>query len=217
MYKIEQFRSGTDYDWARLLRAYRAATRCKQTTLAEDLGVAQPQVSRWENGYSRPSRRHQAQILDMASQVECVAPSPSWMDRITRTAAFAMCVGRNSRIRTISEGFLEAAGLTEDAVLNRPLAEVFEGDLVILFDELRQRRFFDGTIDEIVSAERLQLRPELGGKTFLIRANHWMRLDPSGAPYWTWVGAVISEDWFARTRDSIGHWSILQESSKLEA
>jgi transcriptional regulator with XRE-family HTH domain len=214
MYKIEQFRSGADYDWARLLRAYRAATRCKQTTLAEDLGVAQPQVSRWENGYSRPSRRHQTQILEMASEVECVAPSPTWMDRITRTAALALCVDRNGKIRTISDGFLEAGGLSAEAVLNQPISKVFEGDLIALLDDLRQRRFFDGAIDEIVSADRVEFTPDFGGKSFPIRANHWMRADASGAPFWTWVGGVISDDWFKRSRSEFGHWKVLDEEQR---
>lgn len=213
MYKIEQFRTGADYDWARLLRAYRAATRCKQTTLAEDLGVAQPQVSRWENGYSRPSRRHQALILEMASEVECVAPSPTWMDRITRTAAIALCTDQGGKIRTMSEGFLEATGLEHDAIEGVPVSTVFKGDLVALFDDLTKQQFFEGAIEEIVSADRVEMTDAFGGRQFPVRANHWMRCDAAGAPYWVWVGGVVSEDWFERSRSDFGHWTEVQIAS----
>lgn len=207
MYNLEQFRTDSGYDWAGLLRAYRVATRCKQSTLAEDLGVAQPQISRWENGYSRPSKRHQGVILEMASEIECVAPSPSWMDRITRTAAVAMCADSKGVITTMSEGMLEVAGLDSVDVIGHPLADVFEGDIPALFSSLSKAGFFEGSIPEALSADDVRFTAISGGRGFKMRANHWMRSDTRGENYWVWVGAAISDDWFKRTRDELeSHW-----------
>lgn len=213
MYNLEQFRSDGGYDWAGLLRAYRVATRCKQSTLADDLGVAQPQISRWENGYSKPSKRHQGVILEMASEIECVAPSPSWMDRITRTAAVAMCADNQGMIRTMSEGMLEVAGLDRADVLDRHVDDVFTGDVPDLFASLTQAGLFAGRVPEVLSADSVNFAPELKGRDFFMRANHWMRSDPKGKVYWVWVGASISEDWFKRTREELGgHWADVEPS-----
>lgn len=214
MYNLEQFRTDSGYDWAGLLRAYRVATRCKQSTLAEDLGVAQPQISRWENGYSRPSKRHQGVILEMTSEVECVAPSPSWMDRITRTAAVAMCTDSDGVIASMSEGMLEVAGLDRIDVVGHKLGKIFEGDIPDLFNALKSSGFFEGNVPEALSADAIEFTKASGGKNFKMRANHWMRTDSRGDNFWVWVGASISDDWFKRSRAEFGGQWIQVEASE---
>jgi transcriptional regulator with XRE-family HTH domain len=52
----------TPHDICTALRAYRMRARLRQRTVASALGVAQSQVSRWENGLDTPRAHHAAAL-----------------------------------------------------------------------------------------------------------------------------------------------------------
>jgi len=97
--------------WADRLKRYRVQMSYKQSALAEQLGVSQPQISRWENAYSAPSLPMQAKIIRVLERAEAQEPWHDVVSFIARTAAVALGISSAGQIRVASLGFAEAAGL----------------------------------------------------------------------------------------------------------
>lgn len=102
--------SGAALDWGKALRAFRARTGINQQSLAEQLGISQPQVSRFEAGTATP---REAVISAIRALIER-PDNRSLIDGLMTTIQFSphvVCLvqpaGDNVRYVALSRGFRE--------------------------------------------------------------------------------------------------------------
>ena len=175
--------------WADRLKRYRVQMSYKQSALAEQIGVSQPQISRWENAYSAPSLPMQARIVRVLERAEAQEPWHDVVSFISRTAAVALGVSSAGQIRVASLGFAEAAGVPLSAIEGHSIEDVFSGDLVGTYRELGKagafRRGFSASSQDL----EVVFGAVQGARGFLIRAEHWSTHDRDGQVLWAIMGA----------------------------
>lgn len=70
----------------RCLKQWRAVQRCKQSHVAEKLGVSQGTVSRWENGVQTPNSDERSKLLSLLS-ARLSSAADRQLARLVRTSA----------------------------------------------------------------------------------------------------------------------------------
>lgn len=180
--------------WADRLKRYRVQMSYKQSALAEQLGVSQPQISRWENAYTAPSLPMQARIIRVLERAEAQEPWHDVVSFISRTAAVALGVSSAGQIRVASLGLAEAAGVPTSAIEGHSIEDVFAGDLVDTYRSLEKAGAFRRGFSEKSRDFEIIFGAVEGDRRLLIRAEHWSTHDPDGHILWAMLGTPKQQE-----------------------
>jgi transcriptional regulator with XRE-family HTH domain len=201
----DPIRSGEETHWPSVLRHFRFTHNIKQTVLAEDLGVTQAMVSRWESGTARPGPELQLRIQEMFDQHSTGTPMVGWRQFIADNPAVAAVFDAAGNLETASTGLIRESGLARHELENIALNTVFDGDLVSVFEALVAAGFFEGQVESAESADLLSVRHSAQtGTNIYLHGLHWPRIGEDGLIRWVASGARVSEAEFVRVRDELG-------------
>lgn len=192
-------------DWAERLRRYRRIRKLKQSSLAEDLGVTQAMISRWESGRAMPGRAMRARLGEMTEPDPATAPMIGWREFVSQNPTMAGVVSETGIVETVSEGVLRELGAGRDDLEGRHIADILDGDFVALFDRLSAEGLFEGRIAGAETASTVCFRRRTGGMTRLhVHGLHWSRRDKDGDMRWIACGAPVDEEEFLSLCSDLG-------------
>jgi transcriptional regulator with XRE-family HTH domain len=192
-------------NWPSLLRHHRYTHNLKQAALAEDLGVTQALISRWESGRSTPSRPMRERIRRAVKPQPVGAPMIAWQDTIAQHPAIVTVIDENGIGEIVSEGFVREFSVSREDVIGRSFQDLFSGDFKILFDRLTNAGFFQGQVEYAEGVSLLRFRRPDGSTSDLFgHGLHWPRLGKDGKIRWIASGVKISEQEFDRVRHELG-------------
>lgn len=192
-------------DWPERLRQYRRIRKLKQSSLAEDLGVTQAMISRWESGRARPGRAMRARLGEMTEPDPTAASMVGWRDFVQQNPTMAGVVDETGIVETVSEGVLREIGAGRSDFEGRHIAEILEGDLLALFDQLSAAGLFEGKIAGAETASTVCFRRRSGGMTRLhVHGLHWSRPGRDGRIRWIACGAPVDEEEFLSLCSDLG-------------
>ena len=193
------------HSWPDLLRQYRHARNIKQAALAQDLGVTQAMVSRWESGGIRPGPRMQARIRALVAETHLAAPLVDWRLFAASQPGIAAILDDRGCFETVSPGFERETGLAARTIVGRSVADLFAGDLPQLFLLLTGAGFFDEKLESAESADRYCRKTANGPDPIgPMQGLHWSHRAEDGAVRWILAAARIDEAEFARARHDFG-------------
>ena len=193
----------TDPDWRDRLRRYRLSHNIKQAALAEDLGVTQAMISRWEAGLVDPSAAMQARILAMLA-TEPAVPLVGWRAFVAQQPGLAAVIDRQGVLETVSEGLARLLDRPASALEGEYVDEVFSGDLPQLFRRLKFARFFDEAVETVESADNYCFVDKNGHVVrHCVQGLHWPHRGEDGEIRWMLTGARIPQAEFERVRRSL--------------
>lgn len=191
--------------WGELLRHYRFTHNMKQMALAEDLGVTQAMVSRWESNRVQPGRAMQARILRMVRQEDLSAPMVGWRQFIADQPAIAAVLDERGVFETVSLGLARELGCAASELTGLSVDACFAGDLPALFSKLCDQGLFDERIETVESADVYSFQRSEGERLeFPVHAMSWWRRGEDRKPRWILNGARISKADFLSLREEIG-------------
>lgn len=192
-------------DWPERLRQFRRIRKLKQSSLAEDLGVTQAMISRWESGRARPGPAIRARLGAMTEPDPAAAPMVGWREFVQQNPTIAGVVDEAGIFETVSEGFLRELGAGRSDIEGRYIADIMEGDLVALFERLSAEGLFNGKIAGAETASTVCFRRQSGGMTRLhVHGLHWSRPAGDGRIRWIACGAPVDEEEFLSLCSDLG-------------
>jgi len=196
--------SGTVH-WASILRQHRLSQNMKQSALAYDLGVTQAMVSRWESGKAEPAAAMQKRIEEMLDEADMGSPMVAWREIASQQPAMVAVIDENGKGELVSTGVLRELNMDRSELQGTAISELFDGDMVSLFEGLKSSGFFEGKVDMVESADYIQYRKRDGSMVkFHAHGLHWPHLDEDGKIRWVASGARVSEDEFLSMRQELG-------------
>jgi transcriptional regulator with XRE-family HTH domain len=202
---VEETHSVEAMNWPSLLRHHRYTHNLKQAALAEDLGVTQALISRWESGRSTPSRPMRDRIRKAVDPTPVGVPMIAWQDTIAQHPAMVTVIDENGIGEIVSEGFAREFAVDRKDVMGRSFRDLFAGDFEILFDRLTNAGFFQGRVEFAEGVSLLSLQRPDGSTTELLgHGLHWPRLGEDGKIRWIASGVKITEREFDRVRHELG-------------
>ena len=191
--------------WPSLLRHHRFTHNLKQAALADDLGVTQAMISRWESGRAMPSGTMQTRLWGLFDEAAIGVPMPNWREIIALQPAMSAIISRDGRVETVSQGVLREFCLDRRDIEGHNLKEFLRGDALTLHASLLEHGFFDGAVEMAESADLMCLRLANGLKRdFYAHRLHWPRRDVDGEIRWASSGSRISKDEFFAIREELG-------------
>ena len=192
-------------DWPERLRQYRRIRKLKQSSLAEDLGVTQAMISRWESGRAQPGQAMRARLGELTEPDPAAAPMVGWRDYVRQNPTMAGVVDETGIIETASEGVLREIGVGRGEIEGRHIADILEGDFIALFDRLCAEGLFEGKIAGAETASTVCFRRSSGGMTRLhVHGLHWSRQAGDGRIRWIACGAPVDEEEFLSLCSDLG-------------
>ena len=192
-------------NWPSVLRHHRFTYNMKQSALAEDLGVTQAMISRWESGTAMPSESMRTRLEEMFEQAPAGLPITSWQDFAQQDPAMVAVINREGILMTASCGYLREFGLQcqlvdEDASLNH-----VTGEALVLLEALKSAGFFSGSAGLAESADLLSYRRSDGTEhNIYVHGLHWPRKCDNGQIVWIANWARISEEEVLTMRQKMG-------------
>lgn len=192
--------------WRNYLRRYRFTNNIKQAALAEDLGVTQAMVSRWESGAVRPASGMQARIRALAGTSEAMAsPLVGWRSHVAFQPGLAAVVSADGEIETASAGLIRELGSSRGKIEGQSIETLFAGDLVRLRNILIEKGFFDGALESVESADMYCLANTSQNRRIgEVHGLHWPYLGEDDQVRWMLTGARISPTEFECLRRELG-------------
>ena len=191
--------------WPSVIRHYRLSRGLKQMALAEDLGVTQTMVSRWEAGNAEPSARIQDRLFDMFWAMGSTIPQDAWLDRLRRHPAVIGVIDSRGCQIAASRGMLRSFRIERSEIEGRFLHEAFRGDCVKLFDRLSDSGFFEGRVASAESVDRLHMKRADGSSArFWAHGLHRPVFMKARQIFWLASGAAVSETVARDMRDKLG-------------
>ena len=195
----------TDTHWPSLLRHHRFTNNMKQAALAQDLGVTQAMISRWESGRSEPSPAMQDSIRDLVDEAARGTPMVHWREASAQQPAMVAIVNTDGVCEVASRGFLRDFRLERHEVEGQPLGSLFSGDAMSLYEAMKASGFFEGRVELVESADILKCkRPGRPAIEHCVHGLHWPGRDDAGRIHWVASGARISRDEFEDMRNELG-------------
>ena len=192
-------------DWQALLKQYRFSHNIKQSALADDLGVTQAMVSRWETGLATPGADMRARIRRLTEQDSMSAPVFHWRDHVAAHPAIAAVVEPDGRIEIASHGLAKLLGSSRRALQSKTLAHLFRGDIPRLHSHLLDSGFFDEALESVESADTYCfVNPEGELQRRHVHGLHWPGRDHEGRVRWMLRGALVDANTFERLRKELG-------------
>ena len=192
--------------WRNFLRRYRFTHNVKQAALAEDLGVTQAMVSRWESGAVRPAPAMQDRILALAGSTQDMAsPLVGWRHHVTVQPGLAAVINRESVIETASVGLVRELDLPRARIEGQSIDALFSGDLIELRNILIAKGFFDGALESVESAD-VYCFANTHGKRDIgpVHGLHWPHRAEDDRVCWMLTGARVSTAEFESLRRELG-------------
>ena len=140
--------------WASFVRAHRLAMNLNQGQFAQDMGVSQQTVSRWESGAQIPDQSIQAKLKDRL-RATALGSTAFWKYRVALSRGFEMLIDRDMTVLSASKK--AAALLLSDHVEGAKLSGLLpERDIaqspnpgLNSLEGFRDIGFFDGLIRSV--------------------------------------------------------------------
>ncbi|WP_417485829.1 helix-turn-helix transcriptional regulator [Maricaulis sp.] len=192
--------------WRNYLRRYRFTNNIKQAALAEDLGVTQAMVSRWESGEVSPAPGMQARIRALAGTSDAMAsPLVGWRNHVSFQPGMAAVVSVDGVVETASAGLIRELDLSRGQIEGKGIDALFCGDLVGLFNILVAKGFFDGALESVESADMYCFASTYKNRDIgPVHGLHWPHAAEDGRVRWMLTGARISPTEFESLRRELG-------------
>jgi len=192
--------------WRNYLRRYRFTNNIKQAALAEDLGVTQAMVSRWESGAVTPATGMQARIRALAeTSAGMASPLVGWRNHVSFQPGMAAVVTADGVIETASAGLIRELELSRGKVEGKSLDALFSGDLLGLHNILNAKGFFDGALESVESADMYCFASTYKNRDIgPVHGLHWPHVAEDGRVRWMLTGARISPTEFESLRRELG-------------
>lgn len=198
--------------WPAVVRHYRVSAGLNQTELANRLAVTQTMVSRWEAGGAAPSRRVQDLLFDLFWADSATISRDVWLQRIAHNPCMVFAADQDGVIQTASRGFARLAGRAPDDMAGRRMDELFQGDAVALFEQLRRAGFFEGRIAGAESAERYVARDDDQAVSFFAHGLHRPVFMPGPQVLWLASGSEVTQQNYDGVRERLGGPNVLRKA-----
>ena len=183
----------SDEGWRDRLRRYRLSHNIKQSALAEDLGVTQAMVSRWEAGLVDPSPVMQARIRVLLA-LEPAIPLVDWRRQVALEPGLAAVIDPVGQIETVSQGLARLMARPAAEIEGQYVDEAFSGDMPQLFRRLKNAGFFDEAVETVESADKYCFVDKNGcDASCWVHGLHWPHRGEDGTVRWMLSGARIDE------------------------
>ena len=199
--------------WPSVIRHFRLSKGLKQASLANDLGVTQTMVSRWEAGNALPSARIQTRIYDMIWALTSSVPRHTWLGRARRNPSVIIVINGEGRVELASRGLLRCLKTARDQVEGRHLGQAFRGDIPKLFRVFVESGFFQGRIATVETVERVVFTDLDGRDTqFLQHSLHRPIFVGKQSICWLMSGAALSRPVWRDVRDRLGSSMVIRKA-----
>lgn len=134
-------------DWAELCRAYRQRHGLKQAAMAQDFGVDQSQVSRWERGLREPSLRVKQAILNEMLDTGQAGPDHTMRLMLEQSGSAVAVWSRDGTLLGASPRFEREALLLDDCESGAAQSLLSRLEVVVhIMDLLNTHGFFEGDV-----------------------------------------------------------------------
>lgn len=191
--------------WGEVLKQYRFTNNMKQMALADDLGVTQAMVSRWEADLVEPGKQMQERILKLVAPESLSAPMVGWREYIADVPAIAAVISGEGILETVSVGMVRETGLARASCEGQALTHSFSRGLPDLFLRLESIGFFDERIETVESVDKYVLCDgSRTGDTLFVHSMNWWRRGEDLKPRWVFTGARVSEQEFETLQAEFG-------------
>lgn len=191
--------------WGEVLKQYRFTNNMKQMALADDLGVTQAMVSRWEADLVEPGKQMQERILKLVAPEALSAPMVGWREYIAETPTIAAVVSCEGILETASVGMVRETGLVRASCEGRALDRSFSSGPPEIFLRLKSIGFFDERIETVESVDKYVLCDgSRTGDTLFVHSMNWWRRGEDLKPRWVFTGAQVSEEEFEALQTEFG-------------
>ncbi len=139
---------GDSDDWGPQLRRLRRLRALKQAALADQLGVDQATVSRWENGRQVPDLGMQRRLRDMMRRIE---PREEILLKhsINASIGYTILCDEHRAIRAASPSFCEIHGLSPTAIVGMSALPAFTAELEQMLWIAVENGFFEGEVASV--------------------------------------------------------------------
>lgn len=192
----------SDEGWRDRLRRYRLSHNIKQSALAEDLGVTQAMVSRWEAGLVDPSPVMQARIRVLLA-LEPAIPLVDWRRQVALEPGLAAVIDPVGQIETVSQGLARLMARPAAEIEGQYVDEAFSGDMPQLFRRLKNAGFFDEAVETVESADKYCFVDKNGHVvSHCVQGLHWPHRGEDGEIRWMLTGARVTQAEFVHLRRS---------------
>jgi DNA-binding XRE family transcriptional regulator len=199
--------------WPTVIRHVRLSRGLKQASLAQDLGVTQTMVSRWEAGNARPSARIRTQIFDMIWTLTSSLARRTWMERARRNPSSVAVINSTGLVELASRGLLRSLKTVRGQIEGRNLRQAFRGDIPKLFGSLVDRGFFQGKIATVESVERVVFTDFDGHDTpFWQHSLHRPLFVANQRICWLISGASVSRPVWQDVRQRLGSAMVVRKA-----
>lgn len=199
--------------WPSVVRHYRLSKGLKQAALAQDLGVTQTMVSRWESGVAIPGERIQEDLFDLFWREQGAVSRTAWLNRVGRHPSVVAVVSATGRIDAASHGFLAALDCRRHELEGRYIHEAFDGDLVDVFDTLALSGFFEGRVASAETIDRIEFRaPDGSIRRFYSHGLHRPGFIPGPQVAWLISGAAVTRQVHDDVRARLGGQMLIRRA-----
>ena len=199
--------------WPSVIRHFRVSKGLKQAALADDLGVTQTMISRWEAGNADPSAKIRNRLFEMFWTMGSLGPQESWMDRTRLHPSIIGVIDSQGRQIVASRGVLRSLDVERHEVEDRLFSDMYSGDLIEIFENLKREGFFEGRISSAESVGKVEFK-HLDGRvdTFWGHGLHRPIFMPNQQIHWLASGAAISEQAAMDVREKLGGLMVIRKA-----
>lgn len=174
----------------RLIRHIRESLGLTQQDFAQQLGISQATVSRWEAGRVSPDADMRRRIHEMAKKDGGLADAPLYA-LVRQSPSFMALMDMDLRILVLSDTAAALHRMAPQEAIGVNYRSYFTEDMEQAYDQALAGQFFTGSV---LSVELFCQTLTLQGETVFLRGSWHMMARPStGQPLLLWQGVVASE------------------------
>jgi DNA-binding XRE family transcriptional regulator len=196
---------GTSIDWPALLLEFRATHGLKQGAAAQQLGVAQATISRWERGESTPSVAMRNRLIRELLHDRLPPDAYKWVSTFRRLPFPAAVFSEDDVAHAVTSFLASKAGVAPEVIEGLGLKDVFEGEVLDVADQAREAGVFIGRMLSFEACVRLRFSPRFKrGAWFNVHFVAWPHILKNERIAIVCQGVFVSNDEARRVRRRLG-------------
>jgi transcriptional regulator with XRE-family HTH domain len=191
-------------DWPTLLLDYRNFHGLKQAAAAQDLGVSQSTISRWESAVGEPTVAVRNRLLRFARRQRSPMDAVGWVKTFKRIRALGLVVAPGNIVEAVTTPVARLLGVPEEALEGLHTHEIFDGDAAEINARRDEAGFFSGAVVSYEAATFTELNPQIGKASVYVHYVAWPHFGEDGRIRCVEQGMAVPRDVFLEVRRRLG-------------
>jgi transcriptional regulator with XRE-family HTH domain len=191
-------------DWASLLLDYRKTRGLKQAAAAEDFGVSQATVSRWESGASEPAIATRNRLLRFARRRQLPLQTTRWAQTFRRIPSLGLVVARGNVVEVATTTLAMLFGVPGEALEGLRTQEILDGDAPEINARREEAAFFGGQVVSYEAAACTELNRRIGNAIVYVHYLAWPHFGEDGEIRCVEQGVAVPRAEYLQIRRQLG-------------